>query len=408
MEQLRHVILYPIVNPTACENIGVGLIIARGILLAGIAGTGKTRAVSVLADEIAALDMNCKVFTYYHVRNAGTNVYKLVNLFNSAYKYLLESVQFDNNLSSDDTQHLEDRNHPSQKFSFKEVNKKLQVIISESSSSINLRCIKEDARVIIFIDELDIISPQRKPGSNCEMVTTLLALLDGVPPSSLLQQLNRNTTFRNYRNSTEMLNFLKERIIIVAATNRINDVDIALRRPGRFDKEIIFKPPNYPERVQILKHLLAKADISAFRNEDIENVAEQCVGYVGADLVTLTEIASRLCSQEKSKMTTNFIQRAMEQVGVASSLRQTVSSAVAPSKKVTDVEHYWSTIAGYEEVKVELTKALVWPVKYKFQLARFQVKPIKGVLLYGPPGCAKTTFAKAVSKVLQFNSLNWI
>ncbi|BFZ59266.1 AAA+-type ATPase [Saitoella coloradoensis] len=226
---------------------------------------------------------------------------------------------------------------------------------------------------IIFIDEVDALAPKREGGESGEaegrVVATLLTLMDGMEASG--------------------------RVVVVAATNRPNAIDEALRRPGRFDKELEVGIPDANARLQIL-HLQISGMPHELQIDDIENLASRTHGYVGADLAALTRDAamraikrglSEGIGQDQMRIRRDDLESALTTVR-ASAMREIF---LEPPKV------RWSDIGGQEYVKQKLREAVEWPLTHPDTFKRLGVTAPKGVLLYGPPGCSKTLTAKALA-----------
>jgi len=206
-------------------------------------------------------------------------------------------------------------------------------------------------------------------------------------------------------------------MLVVAATNRLDSIPAFLRRPGRLDREVPVDPPKSEARLQILKNLLysggtiaeerdprsrsENANTLAISEADIESLADDCVGYVAADLSALVRRAVFLCGVEyfekNEQLTTNvterltidFMRQAMCEVG-ASALRDAALSAPPTTR--------WEDIGGDAGgAKTALRRAVEWPRTKKEEFARLGLIPPRGILLHGPPGCAKTTLARAAA-----------
>ncbi len=242
---------------------------------------------------------------------------------------------------------------------------------------------EENAPAVIFIDEIDAIAPKREEvvgEVEKRVVAQLLTLMDG----------------------------LKERgrVIVIGATNRPEALDPALRRPGRFDREIEIRPPDVKARAEILRvhtrYMPLAEDVS------IEKIAEITHGYTGADIAALAKEAAMAALRRFIKSGSINLGEVEEvPVDILRNLKVTMSDFmeamrfVRPSLMrevyVEVPEVHWDDIGGLENVKQELREAVEWPLKYPEVFEKMGVRQPKGVLLYGPPGTGKTLLAKAVA-----------
>ncbi|XP_010122695.1 PREDICTED: spermatogenesis-associated protein 5-like protein 1, partial [Chlamydotis macqueenii] len=241
----------------------------------------------------------------------------------------------------------------------------------------NLRRVFEKGRemsyegpTILFIDEVDSLCPKRGSSSNTpedRVVAQLLTLLDGVGSEG--------------------------KMVVIAATNRPNALDPALRRPGRFDREVVIGTPTLTQRRSILQLLTSSMPISA--DVDLLKLAEMTTGYVGADLTALCREAAMQAVFHSSLESTETVinmadfQEAFKKIQ-PSSFRSAIG--LTECKPVT-----WEQIGGLEDVKLKLKQSIEWPMKFPQAFARMGLSHPKGILLYGPSGCAKTTLVKAVA-----------
>ncbi|KAJ8327504.1 hypothetical protein QVD99_007961 [Batrachochytrium dendrobatidis] len=217
--------------------------------------------------------------------------------------------------------------------------------------------------VILFIDEIDVLAPRREGNSSgsTTMVAQFLTLMDGM--------MGRG------------------RVFIVAATNRSSALDPALRRPGRFDREIVMNFPSESQRLEILRELTKKLKLSP--TVDLFRLSVTTIGYVGADLAALCREAALLSALSSSIVTTqDHFDIALKKLPGASVLRGT--RPVIESTR-------WDAIGGLESVKLVLRQAIEWPILYKDTFKRLGLRACRGILMYGPPGCSKTTLVRTVA-----------
>ncbi|KAK9398890.1 spermatogenesis-associated protein 5 [Crotalus adamanteus] len=242
---------------------------------------------------------------------------------------------------------------------------------------------------IIFIDEIDALCPKREEAQNeveKRIVASLLTLMDGIGSEDNQGQL-----------------------LVLGATNRPHALDSALRRPGRFDKEIEIGVPNSQDRLDILRKVLSKTPHS-LTVSDLSQLADSAHGYVGADLAALCKEAGMHALRRIFHKKENLLD---DDVSVSVIINRSdflqAMNDVRPSamREVTiDVPKVsWSDIGGLEDVKLKLKQAVEWPLKHPESFIRMGIQPPKGVLLYGPPGCSKTMIAKALAHESGLNFL---
>lgn len=250
----------------------------------------------------------------------------------------------------------------------------------------NLRKIFEQAEKnapsIVFIDELDAIAPKReevKGEVEKRVVSQLLTLLDGLKS--------------------------RGKIIVIGATNIPNSIDPALRRPGRFDREIELGVPNKEGRKEILQ--IHTRGMPLAKNVDLDKIAEITYGYVGADIAALCKEAAMhavrrvLPDISVIKSEGPIPQDILKKLVVTKEDFDQAQKMVEPSAmrevliEVPNVK--WDDIGGLEDVKNLLRETVEWPLKYSDSFKRLGIRPPAGVLLYGPPGTGKTLLAKAVA-----------
>lgn len=237
---------------------------------------------------------------------------------------------------------------------------------------------KEKSPCIVILDEVDALVPRREDSAGGEVekrvVATLLTILDGMD------------------NSVDA-----GRVIVIGTTNRPNAIDPALRRPGRFDREIEIGVPDVQGRLSILEVLLSKAPHS-IPQEDLQILASRTHGYVGADLSALIREAGTLAIKRWLGSATSNDQSSDD---LAITLPDLLSSlpAIRPSAMrslfVEAPPVRYADIGGQAFVIKKLQESVEWPLRHPEAFQRLGVKPPKGVLLYGPPGCSKTVLARA-------------
>ncbi|XP_029917657.1 ATPase family protein 2 homolog [Myripristis murdjan] len=242
---------------------------------------------------------------------------------------------------------------------------------------------------IIFIDELDALCPRREAAQNeveKRVVASLLTLMDGIGSEGHSGQL-----------------------LVLGATNRPHALDPALRRPGRFDKELEVGVPGAAERADILQKQLSSVPCSAAA-EEVTQLADAAHGYVGADLAAVCKEAGlHALRRALGGGGRPSDQQLMGRVTVTLQDLQWAMSVVKPSamrEVAIDVPKVrWSDVGGMEEVKLKLKQAVEWPLRHPEAFTRMGIQPPKGVLLYGPPGCSKTMIAKALANESGLNFL---
>lgn len=328
IEKIREMIELPLKYPEVFERLGIEA--PRGVLLYGSPGTGKTLIARAVANET-------NVF-FIHVNGP-----EIVN------KYYGESEA------------------------------KLREIFENASNN---------APSIIFLDEIDAISPKRE-NSNGDVekriVAQLLALMDG----------------------------LKDRgqVIVIGATNLPNSIDPALRRPGRFDREIEVGIPDRNSRLKIL-HVHTR-DMPLCENVELEKLADLTHGFVGADLQALCREAAmtalRKIFPQIDFSTSNIPYDKISTLKVTmddfyKSLQDTEPSAIR--EVFVDIPNVvFDDIGGLENIKDQIIKSIVWPTQYETLYKEFGCKAPKGIIFYGSPGTGKTLMAKAIASL---NNANFI
>ncbi|KAL3096998.1 hypothetical protein niasHS_002714 [Heterodera schachtii] len=248
---------------------------------------------------------------------------------------------------------------------------------------------EKNSPAILFIDEIDAIAPKReKTHGEVErrIVSQLLTLMDG-----LKQRSN---------------------VIVIGATNRPNSIDPALRRFGRFDREIDIGIPDAIGRLEILR--IHTKNMKLADDVDLEKIANECHGYVGADLAALCSEAAMQQIRQKMELidleSENIDAEVLAQLAVTMDDFQFALGKNSPSAlRETVVETpnvTWEDIGGLENVKRELQELVQYPVEHPEMFLKFGMQPSRGVLFYGPPGCGKTLLAKAIARECQANFIS--
>ncbi|KAF9149804.1 Spermatoproteinsis associated protein 5 [Linnemannia schmuckeri] len=288
---------------------------------------------------------------------------------------------------------------------------------------------------IIFIDEIDALCPKRdEAASEMEkrVVATLLTLMDGASDKTIPAKSGTNSDKDNDDNTSAKETTRKTpRIVVMGATNRPNALDEALRRPGRFDREIEIGIPDAKARAEILVALLKRIP-NTLTTSEIDHLASISHGYVGADLAAVCREAGlktihRVMSKQVKSVEeeTLDLQAQFRAMSVSDSAKTATTGEVARVEEredelmlsaedmrlaMTDVKPsamreimievpkvLWSDIGGQEEIKQKLKESVEWPLQHPEAFIRMGIRPPKGILLYGPPGCSKTLMAKALA-----------
>jgi len=252
---------------------------------------------------------------------------------------------------------------------------------------------RKNQPAVVFMDEADSIAPKRgeSDGNEGRIVSTILTEMD-----------------RMSYGDSESAEVVK--LVVVAATSRPNAIDQALRRPGRFDREVEIGIPNVDSRREILEILTRDIDFSngQLKEATIKALAAKTHGFVGADLeaVVRTAFTSALKRLERdhidlSTLTLNGTLETHPQILLR---EEDIDSALKDVRPTAMREIFleppkvrWSDIGGQEEVKQRLREAVEWPLTHPEAFSRLGGTPRKGLLLYGPPGCSKTLTAKALA-----------
>ncbi|MDD5012310.1 MAG: CDC48 family AAA ATPase [Candidatus Nanoarchaeia archaeon] len=246
---------------------------------------------------------------------------------------------------------------------------------------------EKTAPAIIFIDEIDAIAPKREEVQGeveRRVVSQLLTMMDGLKS--------------------------RGKVIVIGATNRPNAIDSALRRPGRFDRELEISVPGKEGRLQVLK--IHTRNMPMDKKVNLDEIASITHGFVGADLESLTKEAAiivlrKILPQMKLDGEEKIPQEILEKLIVSHDDFVDALKTVRPSAmrevlvETPNIE--WNSVGGLDSIKQELKEAVEWPMKYSDSFERLGIRPSRGILLYGPPGTGKTLLAKAVAKESEAN-----
>ena len=250
---------------------------------------------------------------------------------------------------------------------------------------------EDNAPSIIFIDEIDSIAPKRDEVSGeleKRIVSQLLTLMDGMKS--------------------------RGKVVVIAATNRPDSIDPALRRPGRFDREIEIGIPDDEGRFDILS--IHTRGMPIDKKVDLKQISKITHGFVGADLEVLAKEAAmrslrRILSDEKIDLDEEKISsEILQKIQISSEDFRDALKEVSPSAlrevqvQIPDVS--WDDVGGLDALKEELREAIEWPIKHKEAFDYVNVETPKGILLHGPPGTGKTLIAKALAKMTESNFIS--
>ena len=259
-----------------------------------------------------------------------------------------------------------------------ESEKKIRAIFEEA---------EKNAPAIIFIDEIDSLAPKREDvGGEVErrVVSQLLTMMDGLES--------------------------RGKVVVIGATNRPNAIDPALRRPGRFDREVEISVPDKVGRKQILQ--IHTRNMPLTKSVKLDELARKTHGFVGADINSLAKEAAMIVIRnnlDKLKLEEDkeISQEVLDQLRISGKDFDEALKVVRPSAMrevlVETPNTKWDDIGGVEGVKRDLKEAVEWPLKFPNAFTNMGITPPKGVLLYGPPGTGKTLLAKAVANESEAN-----
>ena len=238
----------------------------------------------------------------------------------------------------------------------------------------------ENAPSIVFIDEIDAIAPKREDvigDVEKRVVAQLLSLMDGISE--------------------------RRSLIVIGATNRPESLDPALRRPGRFDREIEIGVPNQESRLEILQ--IHTRGMPLDKDVDLESLASSLHGYTGADIRALCQEAALIALRryipdidlESKRVPPEILGKmAVKLSDFQEAMNQIIPSAMREFY-VESPRIRWSDIGGLDKVKQTLTENVIWAIKHPERFKKLGISSASGVLLYGPSGCGKTMLAHALA-----------
>ena len=248
---------------------------------------------------------------------------------------------------------------------------------------------EENSPSIIFIDEIDSIAPKRDEVSGeveKRIVSQLLTLMDGMKS--------------------------RGKVVVIAATNRPDSIDPALRRPGRFDREIEIGIPDDEGRLDILS--IHTRGMPIDKKVDLKQISKTTHGFVGADLEVLSKEAAmrslrRILPEidlDEDKISSEILQNIQITSEDFRDALKEVRPSVLREVQVQIPNVSWDDVGGLDQLKEELCEAVEWPIKYKEAFDYVNVESPKGILLHGPPGTGKTLIAKALATMTESNFIS--
>ena len=248
---------------------------------------------------------------------------------------------------------------------------------------------EKNAPAIIFIDELDAIAPKREEVTGeveRRVVAQLLALLDGLTS--------------------------RGNVIVIGATNRPNALDPALRRPGRFDREIEIGILDKQGRNEVLQ--VHTRGMHLAEDVDLKTLADVAHGYTGADLAALSREAGMKALRrylpeidlEQERIPPSVLEKMEVKMDDFMNAYREITPTAMREVAIEVPTVHWNEVGGLDIVKQELRESVEWPLKNAEVFSRMGIKPPKGILLYGPPGCGKTLLARAVATESEANFIS--
>jgi len=232
-----------------------------------------------------------------------------------------------------------------------------------------------DSPSILFIDEVDSLAPRGENGGSDQERRVLATLV------TLLDRLNTSSS----------------KVVVIAATSRLEGVDPSLRRPGRLDMEVEIGVPNVNQRREILSGMLDEQEKGhKLVQEEVGMIAGNTHGFVGADLQSLVSLATMAAKEMKEDLSMRHMKTVMPKVK-PSAMREVMVEVPQVS---------WTDIGGLDDLKLKLRQAVEWPIKHPEIFTRMGISAPRGLLMYGPPGCSKTMIAKALANESGLNFLS--
>ncbi|MEK6818864.1 MAG: CDC48 family AAA ATPase [Nanoarchaeota archaeon] len=249
---------------------------------------------------------------------------------------------------------------------------------------------EKTAPAIVFIDEIDAIAPKREDVTGeveRRVVSQILTMMDGLKS--------------------------RGKVIVIGATNRVNSLDPALRRPGRFDREIIINVPGKKGRLSILK--IHSRGMPLYKDVNLDEIASVTHGFVGADLeslckeaamIVLRKVLPKIKMEGEEEISSEVLEKLIVKHEDLIEALKVVRPSAMREVLVETPNVNWEDVGGLDKVKQELIEAVEWPLKHPETFIRMGIRPSRGILLYGPPGTGKTLLAKAVAKEAEANFIN--